>query len=589
MTKKLTLILVTLCLAFAFLWSCQRDSSSSVNPPNLPVQEKVMANIRGRVIDDTKQPVGGVAITAGGLTATTDINGYFTITNATLIKNAGFVQAVKTGYFTASRTLIVHPDVDNTVEIQLIPKKAAGNFVAASGGTIAIASGGSVTFPANAIINPASNAAYSGSVTVSVFYLDPSSPDLGVMMPGDLRGIDTTNKEVGLRSFGMMVVELNGASGEKLQLASGKQASVTFPIAAGLQATAPSAIPLWFFNDSTGLWKEEGTALKQGTTYVGNVAHFSFWNCDLPVTFVNFEATFKDQNGNPLKSTMVTLTRSGSNTVATTSGFTDINGLVSGKVPANESLVLNVYSVCGDAIYTKTIGPFSSDTKLDATTINISPQQTVTISGQVTNCSNASVANGVVNINVDGQFQKAAATNGTFSISILRCSGNPANASITAFDLATNKLSSTKIISVTTGTIDAGVIKACDITADRYVVFNVIDNVDTTAYSYVVPTDTLYVGAQYITAAVRNYTSNMQLSFANKVTATGPVTFSSIYIYNSKYFLVPNGSSMTGNITEYGPTTSDHVSGNFSAMLKDSVLKRNIKVEGIFRVMNNFR
>jgi len=593
MAKNLNLIVVISCLAFALLWSCQRDNSPSVTPPVTPpdpppVQEKVAANIHGRVIDDTKQPVEGVAVTAGGLTATTDINGYFTITNTSLVKSAGFVQAAKTGYFTASRTFLVHPNVENNVMLQLIPKKSAGNFVAANGGTVTFPSGGNVTFPANAIVNPASNAVYSGSVTVSAFFLDPASPYFESMMPGDLRGMDTSKKEVGLKSYGMTVIELNGAGGEKLQLANGKQAAVTFPITLAMQNDAPSTIPLWFFNDSTGLWKQEGVATKQGTNYVGSVGHFSFWNCDAPISFVNFEATFKDQNGNPLKSTLVTLTRNGNGLAATTPAITDDNGFVSGKVPANESLFMNVFSVCGVSIYAKQIGPFSSDTKLDAITVNVTPQQTVTISGRVTNCNSESVNSGVVTISIDDQYQKATVTNGAYSISILRCSADVVDASIVAYDIATNKLSSTKKISVTTGAVDAGTIKACDIDADRYVIFSLIDNGDTTKYSFISPGDSISVGRQYILAAVMDYSSRISLGFSEAPKGIGPVTYTGINVSNKRYYLGSNGSPMTGNITAYGPNNTDYVSGDFSATLRDSLQKKDVKVEGLFRVLNRF-
>jgi uncharacterized protein (TIGR02145 family) len=45
-------------------------------------------------------------------------------------------------------------------------------------------------------------------------------------------------------------------------------------------------------------------------------------------------------------------------------GYTDSNGVVSGLVPANEELVVNVYIICGSSeilVYTETIGPLTED------------------------------------------------------------------------------------------------------------------------------------------------------------------------------------------------------------------------------------
>lgn len=77
-------------------------------------------------------------------------------------------------------------------------------------------------------------------------------------MPGSLRGTRTDSPEVVLQSFGMVAVEITGANGEALQLANGKTASISFSIAPSLLSFAPARIPLWYFDENTGLWKEEG-------------------------------------------------------------------------------------------------------------------------------------------------------------------------------------------------------------------------------------------------------------------------------------------------------------------------------------------
>jgi len=66
------------------------------------------------------------------------------------------------------------------------------------------------------------------------------------------------------------------------KIASDKKATITMPLSGLLSAAPPTSIPLWYFNESNGLWKQDGTATKTGNTYVGEVSHFSWWNCDLP-------------------------------------------------------------------------------------------------------------------------------------------------------------------------------------------------------------------------------------------------------------------------------------------------------------------
>jgi len=92
-----------------------------------------------------------------------------------------------------------------------------------------------------------------------------------------------------------------------LQLATGKNATVTFPIATATQSTAPATIPLWFFDETKGMWIEQGSATKTGNTYVGTVSHFTWWNCDWGGGPLTYTATFVDQNGNHYLITTFTL------------------------------------------------------------------------------------------------------------------------------------------------------------------------------------------------------------------------------------------------------------------------------------------
>jgi hypothetical protein len=87
---------------------------------------------------------------------------------------------------------------------------------------------------------------------------------------------DKNGARVTLASFGMMAVELESASAEKLQIKSGSVATLTTPIPASAQANAPATIALWSVNEQTGIWKEEGTATKNGNVYVGDVKALFF-------------------------------------------------------------------------------------------------------------------------------------------------------------------------------------------------------------------------------------------------------------------------------------------------------------------------
>jgi hypothetical protein len=125
--------------------------------------------------------------------------------------------------------------------------------------------------PANGVVIKSNNQSYSGSVKVYAAVIDPTSTDIAQIVPGSFQGTDADNFRVLLKSYGMLAVDLEGNSGEKLQIAAGKTAKLKFTIPSTLRSTAPATIPLWSVDENTGLWKEEGIATKTSDYYEGDV------------------------------------------------------------------------------------------------------------------------------------------------------------------------------------------------------------------------------------------------------------------------------------------------------------------------------
>ena len=139
-----------------------------------------------------------------------------------------------------------------------------------------LANGAKVTFDGN--FKTETGQAYSGVVSVIMKHLDPSDATTVDKMPGMLLAQNSNGEERVLESYGMMNIELRGAASQKLQLST--TAQIEMPISTSQLASAPATIPLWHFDETLGYWKEEGSATKQGTKYIGTVSHFSWWNCD---------------------------------------------------------------------------------------------------------------------------------------------------------------------------------------------------------------------------------------------------------------------------------------------------------------------
>ena len=268
----------------------------------------------------------------------------------------------------------------------------------------------------------------------------------------------------------MMAVVLESASGEKLQIAKNTIARLTIPIPASVQSSAPSTISLWYVDDQTGLWKEEGTATKNGTNYIGEVKHFSFWNCDFGGPAVTISMIVKNSSGFPLVYAGV-LIKGDTGEIA--HGYTDSSGQVSGLVPPNKNLILQVLDECGAVIYSQNIGPFSQNTNLGNITVGNSTSSVVTIKGTLINCNNVPVSSGYALISYDNIVLYAGAdNNGNFSISFITCSAIQATFDIFGVDALSFEQGPTVKISVNAPEINAGNISACGTSVSEYITFN---------------------------------------------------------------------------------------------------------------------
>lgn len=565
-----TLSLVLVAFSLIVFFACNKssaDSSTGADNNNIPAEQTVTANLQGRVLDENGVPVQGAAVSSGAATTTTDINGVFTFSKISMSSRFGFVKVVKQGYFTGSRSIITNGGASNYVSIQLIPRVSKGSFPAATGGTIPVQSGDTAAFPASAVINAVTNATYTGNVNVYATYLDPTASDLYKYMPGDLRGIGTDGKETALQSFGMLAVEMEGDAGEKLQMAAGKKATLTWAIPASLQAAAPATIPLWYFNDSTGRWIEEGTATRIGNSYVGQVGHFSYWNCDARSGTVNFKVHLKDQHGNPLAYTYIQFK---SDAYGTRGGYTDSSGFAQGLIPKGQSLVMQVVTECGNVLGGINVGPALADQDLGTVTVTLTIAD-LTITGKVVNCAGNPVDSGFVMALIDGLNYSALVSKGGFTLPVMRCFSNSTQIRLTAYDFVALQKGSPVMMTASAGNLDAGILSACGVDINQYVSFT-FQGVN---YDFTNPADSvlyLTVGSSVTFAAYRPINGGtakngvINISISN---LTGP----GVYAINLG-FQAPNvsGGSGTGSctITGYG-SVGTFITGTFNGNIRDSL------------------
>lgn len=472
-SKKLFLLI----LLFPFLFSnCSSDSGNGVNSIDTPLNfgSEVSKNFSGQIVDENNNALPNVAITISNKTATTDVNGIFIISGATVHDKFAFITAKKAGYIDGSRSLIPTSGINN-VKITMLTGTVIGTVNSGSTGSVSLPNGTKVTFDGN--FKTENGQAYSGNVSVIMNHLDPSDPNIMNKMPGMLLAENSNGEERILETYGMLTIEMRGSSSQKLQLAT--TAQIEMPISASQLAASPTTIPLWHFDETLGYWKEEGTATKQGTKYVGTVSHFSWWNCDAQFPTIRLTVTVVNSAGTPLSNIRVGLRRASS--TYTVNGITNNLGQVCGLVPANETLTMTIYDTCDNVISTSSVGPFSVDTTLPNVVVANSTIQSTLVQGNLLKCDGTNVTNGYVLLHYGNQNVLATVTNASFSFTMLVCSATNTSFSLQGFDYENLQTTNTINYTFTNPITNVGNLTACS-TISEFISYRI----DTNPIKYII-------------------------------------------------------------------------------------------------------
>ena len=549
------------------LMSCQKENL----PPGGDLTLKdyfwgnlISASAYGLVVDETDLPVKDAEVFLGNKSTFTDEHGVFWIKNAQVRERLANVRVEKKGYFIGSRTFRPINNRNAYVQVKLLKQQLAGVFGSSAGGEIELDSKVSIGFPADGVVT-SDGQPYTGDVHVAISYIDPTAPDLDQRMPGNLLGFREGVGEMTLATFGMVAVELTGDQEQELQLAAGLPATLSISIPASLLGNAPDVIPLWHFDESLGIWVEEGEAVLENGRYVGKVAHFSFWNCDVPYSLVHMEGSvFLDSLANPFEGALIRIT------VLSNSfsgfGYSDAEGAFEGDIPSGEDLLLEILDACGTVVYSANIGPFTADVLLDPIIIDsgsltFSP---VDISGVLVNCDSLPVTDGYVTVTA-GQhtaiFPVDPAT-GMFQGTFQACDSS--GFTLVGVDAAT-LLQSEELSFPGDPVVDAGQVPTCAVELGEYVKVK-MDGTDYLFTDYVSLTDSI-PGAGFI---LYGQGTNQADRVAMVTPATGLGSFQALEFGFGFGNYAQDPQNITVIVTEYGAAIGDLVRGTFEGIYTDS-------------------
>ncbi len=463
--KKLKKLSFLTLISLLFITACKKDDDSPQSIiENLapPAPSYVSASVMGTVINKAGSPIQNVIISANNNTTTTDENGVFLFNDIQVNEHGGLITAEKDGFYYNAKMIRPKKNKMTFTKIMLIEKTVTGTVPASIGGKVTTNGDASVELPANGFKMENGNN-YDGIVNVYAHWIDPTSENLHLEMPGDLRAINLENNQVQLITFGMISVELEGINGQSLNLADGQTATIELPVPSELLANAPSTIPLWHFDEVSGYWKEEGEATLQGGKYIGTVTHFTTWNCDIPSDFIDLSGIVVSEAGG-VGGLLINVSETTNGTYGYC--YTNSDGSFRINVPRNQSLIIIAYDECGIEVHSQEIGSFSMDTQIDNIAINPT-YDFVTFSGTM-NCNGAVVDNGYIRVDFGSSKSFIPLdSDGNFSATLGACS--PTEAIITGFDLTESKQNvavSYALDGITS--LDLGAINVCEIEFEEY-------------------------------------------------------------------------------------------------------------------------
>lgn len=380
------------------------------------------------------------------------------------------VNVSKDGYFDGNRRFFPISDTESRIKISLLEKKFDQSFTASSGATLTFEAGGRINFAPNSIAM-VDGTIFTGEVYAAIKWLDPTDINTLDRMPGSLHGVSSKLEEVALTTYGMVAVELQNASGAPLNLLEGQMAELYVPIPPALLPDSPQTIPLWSFYSEHGLWSEESEAKIENGFYVGSVPHFSFWNCDVPYDLIDFRARILDISGNPITNTKAVVELS--STIAA-SGYSNGDGTISGKIPADEQLTLKLLNQCGGIMHTQAIGPFTNDTDIGDVTIMLTANTFTHVSGTLLNCTNDPITKGIVIFEFENKYVYEYINSSNFDLSFVTCP-NTSLVNVVAVDL--NGLKQTDPFEISAGeTSDVGIIQICENPLENHIQVTVGDS-----------------------------------------------------------------------------------------------------------------
>ena len=283
------------------------DSTPSPSTPNpTPTPNPTITGSISGIIQhaETKLPLEGLTVTVNGVSTTTSLTGEYSF--ATVSSGDRVVVTVTGNGFAEQSKIVSINSQDQEVDLNLLvlPVGLTQTFNADVAQDLTVAgSSAMVRIAASSFVQSDGSTLPEGDVTINLTVIDPTL-DIE-LMPGDMQTSTTGGSLAQIESFGAITATFEDNAGNDLNLASGSTATIRIPVPTS-SVNPPSTIPLYYYDKTTGLWVEEGSATLNNSDlnnrfYEGSVSHFSTWNADKVYDRVTINGCIENELGEKLK------------------------------------------------------------------------------------------------------------------------------------------------------------------------------------------------------------------------------------------------------------------------------------------------
>lgn len=305
------------------LVACSGSDGDNNLPPAAPTSS---GEITGQILDGTTgQALSGAMVSADEQSTTTATDGSYTLLNVGLGDRVVVTVSIP-GFADQSKIVRISSQAPNAnLPVGILPVGLEQEFDPDTAQTLTVVGSPASVILAATSLTQADGSAPDGNVTVNLTVIDPTV-DIE-LMPGDMQTDVGGGTLSPIESFGAIIASFTDSADNNLNLAQGSIATIRIPLA-DKTGNPPATIPLYFYDDTSGLWMEEGSATlltdTTGSYYEGTVSHFSVWNADVLYPQMRINGCVEDSSGARVSGVRVVSV--GDNYSGTSSAITDASG-----------------------------------------------------------------------------------------------------------------------------------------------------------------------------------------------------------------------------------------------------------------------